>query len=86
MLIVLATGPGNLPAVRFLASDSVRFGSRPGQKPDLLCVGGSVTRTGHKPAVFWPGWNQPVVPYYVSYNFGSSLALIQFLGSDRTMT
>jgi len=29
--LVLATGPGNLPAVRFLAGGSVRFGSKPGQ-------------------------------------------------------
>ena len=59
--LVLATGPGNLPEVRVLTGSSVRFVSRPGQKPDPLCLGGVVTRTGHKPAVLWPGWNQPAV-------------------------
>jgi len=53
--LVLATGPGNPPAVRFLAGGSVRFGSRPVQKTELRCIGGVETRTGHKPAVFWPG-------------------------------
>jgi hypothetical protein len=50
--LVLATGPGNPPAVRVLARGSVRFVSRRGQKPDLPCLGGVVNRTGHKPAVF----------------------------------
>jgi len=53
--LVLATGPGNLPVVRFLASRSVQFGSRPGQKPNPLCLGRFVTQTGHKPAGYWPG-------------------------------
>ena len=86
MYLVLATGPGNLPVVRYLASGSVWLGSRLGQKPDPLCLGRVVTRTGHKPAVFWPGWYWTVVPYYGSYNFGSSLAQIKLLGSDRIMT
>jgi len=46
LAIVLATGPGNPPAVRFLAGGSVRFGSLPGQKPEPRCLGGFVTRTG----------------------------------------
>jgi len=41
--IVLPTGPGSLPEVRFLASGSVLFGSKPGQKPNPLCPGGVVT-------------------------------------------
>jgi len=41
--VLLATGLGNLPAVRVLTSGLVRFGSRPGEKPDLLCLGGFVT-------------------------------------------
>ena len=61
-LLVLAMGLGNLPAVRVLASGSVRFGSLPNQKPDPLCLGGFVTWTGHKPAGFWPGWNRTTVP------------------------
>jgi hypothetical protein len=60
--LVLATGPGNPPAVRVLTGGSVRFGSRPGQKPDPLCLGGFVTRTGHRTAGIWPGWNRTAVP------------------------
>jgi len=41
--VVLATGLGSLPAVRVLTSSLVRFGSRPGEKPDPLCLGGFVT-------------------------------------------
>ena len=37
--IVLATGPGNPPAVRVLAGKTVRFGSRTVQKPDPQCLG-----------------------------------------------
>ena len=60
--VVLATGLGNPPAVQFLAGGSVRFGSLPSQKPDPLCLGGFVTRTGHKPEGFRPGWNWTAVP------------------------
>jgi len=70
--LVLATGPGNPPAVRFLASGSVWFGSLPGQKPEPLCLGGFVTRTGPKPCVFWPGRNRTVGPFRGSYIFGSN--------------
>jgi len=58
---VWAPGPGNLPAVQFLAGGSVGFGSRPSQKPKPLCLGGLYTQIGHKPPGFWPGWNQTVV-------------------------
>jgi hypothetical protein len=50
--LVLATGPGNPPAVQLLAGGSILFGSLPSQKPHLLCVAGFVARTRHKPAVF----------------------------------
>jgi len=71
-MLVLATGPGNPPAVQFLAGGSVRFGSKPGQKPKLLCLGGVVPQTGHKPAGFGR-----VVPglrfhFYGSCNFCSN--------------
>jgi len=46
--IVLASGPGDPPAVWVLTSGSVWFGSRPSQRPDPLCLGGFVTRTGHR--------------------------------------
>ena len=84
--LVLAMGSGNPPAVWCLPSGLVWFGPRPGQKPNLLCLGRVVTQTGHKPAVFCLGWNWPAVPYYSSYNFGSTLASIKFLGSDWIMT
>jgi hypothetical protein len=60
--VVLATSPGNPPVVQRLAGGLVWFGSRPGQQLDLFCLRGFVTRTGHKLAVFWPGWNRPAVP------------------------
>ena len=37
--VVLATCPGNLPAVRVWTAKTGRFGSRPVQKPDLLTLG-----------------------------------------------
>jgi len=84
--LVVAPSAGKPHKVRVLASDSVRFGCRPGEKPDPLCLGGFVTWTRHKPMVVWQGCNRPVVPYYGFYNFRSSLAWIKFLGSDRIMT
>ena len=68
--LVLAMGPGNPPAVRFLADGSVQFGSLPGQKPEPLCLGGFVTRTEPEPCVFWPGRNRTVGPFCGSDIFG----------------
>jgi len=59
--LVLPTGPGNPPLVRFLPGGSVQFGSRPGQKPNPLCLGRVVTQTGNRNAGFWPGWNRTMV-------------------------
>jgi len=70
--VVLATGPGNPPAVRFLAGGSVRSGSLPSQKPEPLCLGRSVTQTEPKPCVFWPGRNRTVGPFCGSYIFSSN--------------
>jgi hypothetical protein len=70
--VVLATGPGNPPAVRVLTGGSVRFGLLPGQKPEPGWLGGFVTRTGHKPAVFWPGCTRTAVPFCGSLNFRSN--------------
>ena len=36
---MLATGPGNPPAVRVWTAKTGRFGSKPGQKPDPLTLG-----------------------------------------------
>ena len=38
-LIVLATGPGNPPAVWVWTAETGRLGSKPGQKPDPLTCG-----------------------------------------------
>ena len=38
--VVLATGPGNPPAVRVWNAKTDRIGSRPGPKPNLLTLGG----------------------------------------------
>jgi hypothetical protein len=84
--LVVATGPGNPPVVRVLTSSSVQFCSRTGQQPDLGCHGGFVTRTGHKPAIFWPDWNRTVVPFCSSYYFGHTLAPIKYLSFDHIMT
>jgi len=70
--LVLATGPGNPPAVQFLTGGYVRFGSLPGQKPEPLCLGGFVTWNEPKPCVFWPGRNQTAGPFCGSYIFGSN--------------
>jgi len=60
--VVLATGPGNPPAVRDWTGNTVWCCSRPAQDPDQLCLGGVVTWTGHRTLGFWPGWNQTAVP------------------------
>jgi hypothetical protein len=70
--LVLATGLGNPPAVWVLTGGSVQFGSRPGQKPDPHCLGGFVTRTGHKLAVFWPGFTSSRASLWRTQNFGSN--------------
>jgi len=70
--VVLATGAGNPPAVRFLPSGSVRLGSVPSQTPEQLCLEGFVTRTDPKHCVIWHGWNRTAGPFSGSYNFGSN--------------
>jgi len=67
--VVLATGPGNPPPVRVLTGGSVRFGSLPGRKPEPRGLGGFITRTGHKPAVFWPGCTRTAGPFHGSSIF-----------------
>jgi len=70
--LVSATGPGNPPAVQFLAGGLVRFGLLPGQNPEPLCLGWIVTRTEPKPCVFWPGETRTAGRFCGSYNFGSN--------------
>lgn len=74
--LVLARDPDNPPGVQCLASISVWLRSRPGEKPDPRNLGRVVTRTRHKPSVFWLGWFRPAVQYYGVYNIGRSLAPI----------
>jgi hypothetical protein len=85
-IIVLATSLGNPLVVQVLRSSLVWFGSRPGQKPDPLCLRGIVTLTGHEPAVFWPGSTWTEIPYYGPYQIVRSLAPIQYLSSDHIVT
>jgi len=59
--VLLAMGPGNPPAVRVLTSGSVRFSSKPGQKPEPLMSWRVVTRTGHRTLGIWAGWNRTTV-------------------------
>jgi hypothetical protein len=70
--VVLATGPGNPPAVRFVASGLVLFSSTPGQKPDPYCVGGVGTATGYIPAGFGRVVPGPWFHFYGSGNIGSN--------------
>jgi hypothetical protein len=70
--LVSATGPGNPPAVRFMAGGLVRFSSPTGQKPDPHCVGGVVTATGYIPAGFGQVVPRPWFHFYSSGNIGSN--------------
>jgi len=59
--VVLATGPGNPPAVRVLTGGAVRFGPRPGQKPEPRLSSRVVTRPGYGTAGISPGSNRTAV-------------------------
>jgi len=65
-------GLGNPPAVQELTCGLVRFGYRPGQKPNPLCLGGVVTWTGYKLADFGPGCTHTAGPFYGSRNVPSN--------------
>jgi hypothetical protein len=66
------TDPGNPPAVRVEMSKTVCYILRPGQKPDPVCLGGVVTRTGPKRAVFWPAGTWTAGQCNHSYDFHSN--------------
>lgn len=83
---LLATRPGNLPAVRLLTSGSIQFSLRTGQKPDPLCLAEVVTRTGHELTVYWPGWNRTGDPLCGSFFFGTALGAIEYLSSVHIVT
>jgi hypothetical protein len=53
-VVVLGTGVANPPAVWVRTRKTFPFSSRPIRKPNLHCLSGVVTGTGHKPVGFWP--------------------------------
>jgi len=60
--VVLATGPGNPPAVRVWTGKMVRFGSRPVQKPDPELLGGPNPYSYPSTRGFCRVWLDPSVP------------------------
>jgi len=76
---VLATGPGNPPAVRVRIANTVRFGSKPVQKPDPLHLGGpnpdlypstrGFCRVWLDLSVPIPGSGIPVILFMVAFRY-----------------
>ena len=60
--VVLATGPGNLPAVRVWTGKMVRFGSRPIQKPNPQLLDGAHPDPYPSTWGFCRVWLDPSVP------------------------
>jgi len=60
--LVLATGPGNPPAVRVWTTKTGWFGSKPGQKPDLLTLGGPNPDPYKSTCRFRRVWLDPLGP------------------------
>jgi hypothetical protein len=60
--VVLATGPGNPPAVRVRTGKTVRFGSRTVQKPDPQRLGGPNPDPYLSTRGFCRVWLDPSVP------------------------
>jgi hypothetical protein len=81
--VVLATGPGNLPAVQFLPCSLDWFGSLSGQKPEQLPLCGFVTRTGHTSAVFRPASHRTAVPTLQFLPLCLQLSLLGLIVSDQ---
>jgi len=72
--VVLATGPGNVPAVRVLTGGSVQFGSvpDPAQNPTCFVLAGLLPGPDIEPQVFdWVG-NGLQFQIYGSYSFRSN--------------
>jgi len=72
ILQVLATAPGNQPAVWVWTGKTIRFGSSPVQQSELLCVSWFDTLTGHKPTVVWPGLSYSRASFSRTQNFASN--------------
>ena len=60
--LVLATGPGNPPAVWVWTSKTGRFGSRPVQKPNTLTLGGPNPDPSPLARGYRRVWQDPSVP------------------------
>ena len=60
--VVLATGPGNPPAVQVLTAKTGGFGSRPVRKPDQLTLGGPSLDPYPSTRGFRRIWLDPSVP------------------------
>ena len=60
--IVLATGPGNSPAVWVWTAKTGRFTSRPVQKPEPLTLGGPNQHPDLSTHGFRWAWLDPLVP------------------------
>jgi len=71
---VLATGPGNPPAVRVWPAKTGRFGSRPVQKPDLLRLGRPTPDPYPSTRGFCRVWLDPSVTMS-----GSAFRVFQFM-------
>jgi len=62
MWVVLATGPGKLPAVRVRTAHTVQLGSKPIQKPNQLHLGGPNPDSYPSTHAFCRVWLDPSVP------------------------
>jgi hypothetical protein len=60
--VVLATGPGNPPAVRVCTGKTLQFSSRPAQKPDQELLGGQYPYAYPSTRGFCPVWLVLSVP------------------------
>jgi len=81
VMVVLATGPGNPPAVRVWTAKTGRFGSRTVQKPDPLTLGGPDPDPYPSTRGFRRVWLDPSVPvsgsaFRVSYLWSHSDMLL----------
>jgi len=79
--LVLATGLGNLPAVRVWTGKTVRFGSRPVEQPDLELLGRPNPYPYPSTRGFCRVWLDPSVP--VS---GSPFRVFLFMATVRYVT
>jgi len=80
-LVVLATGPGNPPAVRVWTRKTVRFSSRTVQKPDPELLGGPNPYQYPSTSGFCRVWLDPSVP--VS---GSLIRVVLFMVAVKYVT